>query len=241
MQVQSCLVPKIGNPAMWMLMSSVADDIKLIGDLIEWSDMNAAQIAARIGAANTTINRHANGTAKFNLGRGTVSKLRDAFPDFPGFQEKSRSLPSDRQPTVHYDAGEVVDMIAVDLSLSMGPGTIPEDFPEEELVKFDLALLRRITRTPPTQIRLIRGIGESMAPTLQTGDQIMIDLNERQYSRIDGIYWINHFGAHGIKRLRAIGRGKMLIVSDNPAVDNQEVDAEDLLIHGRAIWVAREL
>jgi phage repressor protein C with HTH and peptisase S24 domain len=234
---------------MWTSMTTVVDDIKLIGKLLEWSGDNAAQVAAKIGVANTTINRHANGTAKFSLGRATVSKLKEAYPEFPGFTSDRHSTPqfdkrpdiSDRQPTHNVDSGETVDVISVDLSLSMGPGTIVEEFPEEVPVKFDLASLRRITRTPPQRIRLIRGIGESMMPTLQSGDQIMIDLNERSYSRIDGIYWVNHFGAHGIKRLRAVGRGRMLIVSDNPAVNDQEVDAEDLLIHGRAIWVAREL
>jgi phage repressor protein C with HTH and peptisase S24 domain len=178
-------------------------------------------------------------------GLETLQLIADAFDlplsFFTGGQKLKTAKEPDQPPVRVIDAGEVVDMISVDLSLSMGPGSIPEDFPEEEVIKFDLPLLRRITRTPSQQLRLIKGIGESMNPTLQTGDQIMVDLNERQYSRIDGIYWINHFGAHGIKRLRATGKGRMLIVSDNPAVENQEVDAEDLLIHGRAIWIAREL
>ncbi|MEG3153029.1 S24 family peptidase [Sphingomonas sp. ZT3P38] len=148
----------------------------------------------------------------------------------------------DQQSTRNASADDAtVEIIALDLSLSMGPGTMIEDFVEAEPIKFDLGMVRAITRTSPSRLRLVRGIGESMEPTIRTSDQVMIDINERQLTRINGIYWIDHLGMHGIKRLRAAGRGKVMIISDNPVVENFEVDAEDLRIEGRAIWFAREL
>src|SRR3546814_9130353 len=85
MQVQSCLDRPIGIFAMRQPMVRVDGDIKMIRDLIEWSGDNAAQSARKIGAANTTINRIKNGSATTRLGRGTLAKLKDAYPRFPGF------------------------------------------------------------------------------------------------------------------------------------------------------------
>lgn len=147
----------------------------------------------------------------------------------------------DIPPTRTVDGGETVPILRLDLRVSMGPGTTVEGFVEGEPVEFDLGLLRSITHVPPGKLRIIEGIGDSMFPTLQGGDQVLIDISERAYSRIDGIYWIDHLGAQGIKRLRAASKGRILIQSDNPTVKDYEVEAEDLRIHGRAIWFARGL
>ena len=136
---------------------------------------------------------------------------------------------------------DVVEIVSLDLSLSMGPGTLIEDFVETEPVKMGLALVQSITRTPTDRLRLVRGIGDSMEPTLRTGDQVMVDINERHPSRINGIYWIDYHGSHGIKRLRPAGKGRIMIISDNRDVPDFEVDASELRIEGRVIWFAREL
>ena len=44
-----------------------------------------------------------------------------------------------------------------------------------------------------------------------------------------------------LKRLRTVAEGRVLVMSDNKEVENQEVDASDLRIEGRAIWFARDL
>lgn len=137
--------------------------------------------------------------------------------------------------------GEVVQIQKLDLSLSMGPGTLIDGYVETELVSFDLNFVRLFTRAPSDRLRLVTGIGDSMEPTLRWGDLILIDANERTLGKQDGIYWINLYGAAGIKRLRAIGPNKVLVKSDNAIHDDQEVDAADLRIEGRAIWATRGL
>lgn len=148
---------------------------------------------------------------------------------------------ADQQPTVSSDGGETVGIQKLDLSLSMGPGTVIGDYVEAEKVELDLALVRSITRAPTDRLRLVTGHGHSMEPTLQGNDMILIDTTDRLLARQDAIYWIDLFGAAGLKRLRTVAKDRVLIISDNPAVDNQEVAAEDLRIDGRAIWFARGL
>ncbi len=40
---------------------------------------------------------------------------------------------------------------------------------------------------------------------------------------------------------RRCGEGKVMVLSDNPTVPEQEVDADDLHIVGRVIWVGRRI
>lgn len=137
--------------------------------------------------------------------------------------------------------GEVVQIQKLDLSLSMGPGTLIDGYVESELISFDLNFVRQFSRAPSDRLRIVTGVGDSMEPTLFRNDLIVIDTNDRRLSKQDGIYWINLYGAAGIKRLRAIGPNKILVKSDNPIHDDQEVDADDLRIEGRAIWTTRGL
>lgn len=139
------------------------------------------------------------------------------------------------------ERGEAVPVIALDLSLSMGPGTLIEEFVESEPVIMDLRLLQLITRTPSDCLRLVRGIGDSMEPTLRSGDRVLVDLTDRQATRMGGIYWIDYFGAHGIKRLHTIGNGRLRITSDNPLIPDIDADLADVRIEGRVIWFARDL
>ena len=176
------------------------------------------------------------------LSQDWIDKAAAAFGVSPeAIISPGAELP-DLPPTRDASAGdETVEIVSLDLSLSMGPGTLIEDFVEGEPVKFDLGMVRNITRTPPSRLRLVKGIGDSMEPTLRTSDQVMVDINERALARINGIYWIDHLGTHGIKRLRAASRGRIMVISDNAGVDNFEVNAEDVRIEGRVIWFAREL
>ena len=147
-------------------------------------------------------------------------------------------------PTRNASADDgTAEIISLNLALSMGPGTLIEEMIEEETVRWDIGLLRSLTRTPFQHIRQVRGVGDSMEPTLRTADRILIDTSERTLTRMHGIYWIDHFGAHGLKRLRAAGQGRIVISSDNKVAGGPdfEVDADELRIHGRAIGTWREL
>jgi phage repressor protein C with HTH and peptisase S24 domain len=136
---------------------------------------------------------------------------------------------------------ETVEITQLDLSFSMGPGTTLDDYIEETKVRFDLSYIQSFTRTPPSRLHLAKGVGESMFPTLVSSDLVWIDTTQTMLNQQDRIWAISLFGAAAIKRLRAMKGGKVLVMSDNATVENQEVDAEDLVIGGRVIRFARDL
>lgn len=202
----------------------------------------AAQVLARLDRLGLTQRALAD---ELGIEENKVSKVRSGERQLKAAEFLTAQAWLDRQETSTENGDpsskEVVEVQKLDLSLSMGPGTLIDDWVEAEPVAFDLAFLRAITRAPSNRLKLVTGIGDSMFPTLTWGDAILIDTSDRALARQDGIYWINLYGAAAIKRLRTIAAGRVLVKSDNPAVEDQEVDAEDLRIEGRAIWVARGL
>lgn len=146
---------------------------------------------------------------------------------------------SDRpeQPRVKTaDSGETAPVTRLDLSYSMGPGTdLDSSYVDGESFEFDIAFLRSMTITPPERIRIVDGIGDSMQPTLHDRDLLFVDVNQGTLNAQDRIWAIWLFGLGAVKRLRAIDEGKVLVISDNPDVENQVVDRKDILIHGRVV------
>lgn len=200
------------------------------------------QLGKRMGTSGQQVERLEK--AQRRLTQGWIDKAAAAFnvaPEDIISPQGERSKPPAAVPMPAATDDDTVELIALDLSLSMGPGTLIEDFVEEDRVRMSLRFIQQITRTPSDRLRLVRGIGDSMEPTLRTGDRVMVDINDRQLSRTHGVYWIDHLGTHGIKRLRPAGRGTIMVMSDNPMVPDFEVDAQDIRIEGRVIWFARDL
>lgn len=165
----------------------------------------------------------------------------DRFIDEP-WVAPAPAARSDYLPTRSADAGETAQLLRLDLSLPMGPGATVDDYVEEEPVEFDLGYLRAITRTPAHRLRLARGVGDSMFPTLQSSDEVLIDTTQNTLLHSDRIYAASINGGAAIKRLRPIEGGKrVLVISDNKTIEPYPVDAREVAIWGRVIRYAREL
>ncbi len=162
-------------------------------------------------------------------------------PREPGtVKAKSQPAPvADQPPMLKADEG-TVSLKVVDLNLAMGDGGNLDDWADEESVEFDLNLLRSITRSPAARVIVVRPRGDSMFPTLLNGDWVLIDTTQRTLNLDDKIWACSVYGAGAVKRLKAIGKGKVEVRSDNPIAGNREVDAGDLVILGRVIWIGRE-
>lgn len=144
-------------------------------------------------------------------------------------------------PTAAASEGETVEILQLDLSLPMGPGATVDDYIEETPYTFDLAYVRSFTRTPPARLRLARGVGDSMLPTLNSNDLVWIDSTQTHLNQQDRVWAVSINGAAAIKRLRALKGGRVMVVSDNPSIGDYDVDADEIMIGGRVIRFARDI
>lgn len=108
-------------------------------------------------------------------------------------------------------------------------------------VGFDETWLRQMG-LDPAGLSLIRVNGHSMQPTLNDGDDIMVDTGGAARLGKQGVYVLRYDGALMVKRLRPAAGGRLSIVSDNPDyAPIENVAAGEVNIVGRVVWVGRKL
>ena len=130
----------------------------------------------------------------------------------------------------------------LDLRASAGAGSLveavqqqtPLTVPRDWLAKFNVQ---------PTAVIVAECGGDSMMPTLDDGDLLLVDtsITDELYIRErGGIYIIVHEGAFQVKRLQGIPSGGIRIISDNdnyPSIDlDRDRAATDLVVQGRVFW-----
>ena len=94
----------------------------------------------------------------------------------------------------------------------------------------------------PGNMSLIKVSGDSMEPTLMSGDLVLIDHNRNYISGQDGIYAITMNGAIMIKRIQIVDPSKILrIISDNDRYDPLDLPVDQVKINGKVIWFERDL
>jgi phage repressor protein C with HTH and peptisase S24 domain len=227
-------------------MTGIESDTAFVKNLCNWARLAPSALARAAGLTPTTILRPYNGMATTRLSQPTFEKLQSRFPDFPGWRRDRPDLPGlagDRlDPAAPRD--ELAYVRSVDISLGMGNPAVVEDYPDTELVPFNLGFIRAITKAPTDQLVILGGHGESMEPTLLRNDMLLIDTSQR-LPLVSDLIWAFHYAGGGmIKRLRRIrddGRDRFLILSDNPAVPDQAADLEDIHVIGKLIWVGRKM
>lgn len=124
-----------------------------------------------------------------------------------------------------------------DIAASAGPGTLVDG----ELLlgsdRIDPDLARRLG-LKPDQAAMLRVRGDSMAPGLMEGDQILIDLARNRPDARGGIFVIRIDDALMVKRVRR-GAGGLAITSDNPAA--APIPEGAVTVIGRVVWQMRAL
>lgn len=142
------------------------------------------------------------------------------------------------------DAGHGLRPIPrLDVGAAAGAGAFEGDERGEAHIAFDPAWLRRLARGAPDQLSLIRVSGDSMAPTLGDGDDILVDRGDGAERVRDGVYVLRMEDALVVKRLALHPVARTLAIrSDNPAYPSwPDCDPASVAIVGRVVWVGRRI
>ena len=126
---------------------------------------------------------------------------------------------------------------------SAGAGAIPGSEAGKPYFGFDERWLRSLTATPADGLSIIRVEGDSMSPTLNAGDDILVDSGDTAERLRDGIYVLRVDDALIVKRLAMHPVGSWVTVqSDNSAYPDWP-DCNLSAIHcvGRVIWAGRRI
>ena len=140
-------------------------------------------------------------------------------------------------------AGDLVSVSRSAVRASAGPGALPGEEAGKPYFGFDERWLRALTATPASGLSIIRVEGDSMAPTLSPGDDILVDSGDTLEGLRDGIYVLRVDEALLVKRLAIHPIGSRVTVqSDNPAYpDWPDCSLTEIHCVGRVIWAGRKI
>lgn len=146
-------------------------------------------------------------------------------------------------PEIAAADGEMVPVPRLAVNAAAGAGAFDGDERAKGHIAFDPAWLRRVASGAPEQLSIIRVAGDSMAPTLGDGDEILVDRGDAAARLRDGIYVLRIDDALVVKRLALNPAGGTLSIrSDNPAYPGwPDCPPDKVDIVGRVVWTGRRI
>ncbi|WP_184095545.1 S24 family peptidase [Sphingopyxis panaciterrulae] len=217
-----------------------ADDPRAALDrLLRDRRVDYAELSARIGRNPAYIQQY--------IKRGSPRRLaeedRARIAAYLGVPEAMLGGPLRRVAASAASRGR--DMVLVPklaIGASAGAGASIDGEPVEGAVAFDPKWLRDLG-ADPRALSIIRVAGDSMAPTLSDGDDILVDGGDAAGRLRDGIYVLRMDDGLMVKRIaRAPGPGRIAVISDNPQYrswDDLPMAAVQLV--GRVVWTGRRV
>ncbi|MDH5560197.1 MAG: helix-turn-helix transcriptional regulator [Deltaproteobacteria bacterium] len=130
-----------------------------------------------------------------------------------------------------------------DLSAEAGGGRLIEDESVKKYLAFRTDWIKSSLRVSPKDLALMDVQGNSMEPTLQNRDLMLIDCS--QVNILNGkVYTFRRGESLLVKRLEILVNGDIVIKSDNPEYEKTIVKPDyfnEIEIIGRVVWFGREL
>jgi len=169
--------------------------------------------------------------------RGSPSRLdeddRKLLASFFRVDEEALGGPT-AQPLVH------VGRMAIQASAGRGQ-LIDNEFAIGSYA-FDKTWLRGICHADPKNLSIIKVSGDSMAPTLADGDDVLVDHSDSIKVR-DGIYVLRRDDTLIVKRVAlSPSSATLTISSDNPSYPTwSDCPIDDVSFIGRVVWSGRRL
>lgn len=128
---------------------------------------------------------------------------------------------------------------------SAGPGAWVGEETVLDVLAFRTNWLRNELGVDPKKLSLIFVAGDSMEPTLRSGDMVLVDHESRQ-NITEGIWLIRMGDGTVIKRVQRLRDNKIIIKSDNdimyaPIEIDLNQPTEDLEFIGQVIWSGKRM
>ena len=129
---------------------------------------------------------------------------------------------------------------------AMGGGSLQTSGETEGALAFRREWISRKTRTSPERLRVMLAEGESMHPTIDNNDIVLVDEGGQGKELIEGrVYVIRKGEEIFVKRFRK-GVGELLFMGDNRGTEYHDVkvrpgDEDGFAVIGRVLWAGKEL
>lgn len=148
----------------------------------------------------------------------------------------AREVPNGTSPP------EGESLVAVfDVTASAGHGAIVDAEEHVTNLAFSTQYLREMTSAKGGQLAAIRVKGDSMIPTIQDDDMVVIDLTKKNLD-FDGLFVMRVGEALQIKRIgRGARRTSVMVIADNSLYPPVDTERTEIDVVGKVIWYGRKV
>lgn len=125
---------------------------------------------------------------------------------------------------------------------SAGPGALVDHEDAIEMIAFQATWLRK-RGINPGAARALTVRGDSMEPTIRSGDILLVDTSKDRIED-NGIYVVVSGGYVLVKRVHPRLDGSLMLISDNatyPPEDVPAIEASVFRVAGRVMWFGRSI
>ena len=196
--------------------------------------LSAAEVARRANVGERAFNNYINDEREPDF--ATLLRICSVLETTPDYLFKLTDVPGGGRHS------EFAYIKVLDAQAAAGAGAFNEIDQVKHRVAFRREWLRAVTNTSEDKLAVIEARGDSMLPTINDGDHMLVDLTQTRVSG-DGIFIFKIDTGTVVKRVwidphRALAH----FTSDNPhATQMQPVKLKDLKVMGRVIWIGRRV
>lgn len=210
-------------------MISAGLNIKKIRKKKHWTQ---EYLAEKLGCSSVQVGKWEK--ASDNIEIRTVKRIADVLKVPLSFITGEQLIDLDKASDYEY-----VFIPQVAGRISAGGGLEPDNTIELKMA-FRKDWVER--KGDPNDMNIIRVLGDSMEPTLQSGDLVLINHSRNYIDPQGGIYALAIDGQIMLKRVQLVpSKGHARIISDNPQYETEVVPLSQLVVNGKMIWYGREM
>ena len=190
-------------------------------ELRTMKNMSQKELSQKSGLSQSYIAMIEKGER--NLNYKTMQQLARAL------NVKPEDIVSQTQVLVNSASIKIIDAVAC-------CGTGIEALQEKVIGTWDIPLqkFRDFTTASPENVYMLQVEGDSMTPTINSGDWALADLSQNFISS-DGLYLIRMASGLAVKRIQS-GLNDITIKSDNPAYKDITASVGEVAIIGKVIY-----
>lgn len=220
-------------------MSTVGARLAELRQSLGWSQ---EQMAERLGIAPRTYQSYERDETepKFQILRPLVEIGGDPTWLVTGETRASSRITGSQQQSMDWPLSEIP---LYEAKFSAGKGKLPPPDERQQWVKLPEEWVRKVTGRNPRNLIIAVAEGDSMAPTIGDGAELLIDKTDDRLAN-GKIYALNVDGLLIVKRVHRPVKGGIVLISDNKEYPAEEISSDsqaEIQIIGQVVWSGRNI
>ena len=208
---------------------------------MEALNVSQSKLARQVGVTQGTVAHLASGRSSSSVHLPKIARELQTTVAYLTGQTDDPSEGAFVPPSPEEIAEQMGLMKVEEIDLAIGMGaTYLDDQSVQSIERWIPAdWLRNFTDSPASFLTIAKPVGDSMYPTINDRDIVLIDRSQRIINRQDAIWALSFGGLGTIKRVRAMPDGTMKLMADNPHVREETAVESEVFVIGRVAGVFR--